>query len=186
MPYYKTKKSTSLILSTGLLLFVSLHANAQKDNYVKASLFSPFARSGSFFYERVLNNDMSGQLGFFFTKAVLGDTKLNGFGITPEFRYYLSGSSAPERIFMAPYFRYQSFKLSIEGGSAKGNLSVVGGGLLVGAQTLLKDVITIEAFLGPAYGFCNVDVTTGSEDDFDIGTFDGFIVRAGITVGIGF
>ena len=87
---------------------------------------------------------------------------------------------------MAPYFRYQSFKLSVEGGSAEGNLSVVGGGLLVGAQTLLKDIITIEAFLGPTYGFGNVDVTSGSEGDFEIGTFDGFGVRGGITVGIGF
>lgn len=129
---------------------------------------------------------MSGQLGFFFTKVVAGDTKFSGFGITPEFRYYLSESSAPKGIFLAPYIRYQSFKLSVEGGAAKGSLSVFGGGLLVGAQTLLKDVITIEAFLGPAYSFNNVDVEAGSEDDFEIGTFDGFGVRVGITVGIGF
>ncbi len=180
------KKSTSLFPFICLLLFVSLHANAQKKNFVKANLFSPLVKSGSFFYERVLNDNMSGQLGFFFTKVEAGDTKFSGFGITPEFRYYLSESGAPKGIFMAPYFRYQSFKLTIEGDTSEGNLTVVGGGLLVGAQTLLKDVITIEAFLGPAYGFGNMDVTSGSEDDFDITTFDGFGVRGGITVGIGF
>ena len=180
------RKIIFLFLSILLLCTVSFSGYSQKSNFVKANLFSPLVRSGSFFYEKVFNDDMSGQLGFFFTKVAAGDTKFSGFGITPEFRYYLSESAAPKGIFMAPYIRYQSFKLSIEGGSAKGNLSVVGGGLLVGTQTLLKDVITIEAFLGPAYGFGNIDVTTGSEDDFDIGTFDGFGVRAGITVGIGF
>ena len=180
------KKIIFLFLLILLFCSVSFSGYSQKSNFVKANLFSPLVRTGSFFYERVLNDDMSGQLGFLFTKVSAGDTKFSGFGITPEFRYYLSESSAPKGIFMAPYFRYQNFKLSIEGGSAEGNLSVVGGGLLVGAQTLLKDVITIEAFLGPAYGSGNVAVTSGSEDDFDIGTFDGFGVRAGITVGIGF
>ncbi|MBE9510624.1 MAG: DUF3575 domain-containing protein [Bacteroidetes bacterium] len=180
------KKIIFLFLPILLFCSVSFSGYSQKRNFVKVNLFSPLVKSGSFFYERVLNDDMSGQLGFFFTKVEAGDTKFSGFGITPEFRYYLSETAPPKGIFLAPYFRYQSFKLSVEEGTAKGNLSVVGGGLLVGAQTLLKDVITIEAFLGPAYGFGNMDVTSGSEDDFDINTFDGFGVRAGITVGIGF
>ncbi|GAG65343.1 unnamed protein product [marine sediment metagenome] len=100
--------------------------------------------------------------------------------------YYLSESSAPKGIFLAPYIRYQSFSLSVEEENAEGKLSIFGGGLLVGAQTLLKDVITIEAFIGPAYGFGNVDVESGSEEDFEISAFDGFLVRAGVTVGIGF
>lgn len=180
------KKSGCIFFSVVFLLSVSLSGNAQKSNFVKVNLFSPLVRSGSFFYERVLNDDMSGQLGFFFTKVVADDTKFSGFGITPEFRYYLSESSAPKGIFLAPYIRYQSFKLSVEGSAAKGNLSIFGGGLLAGAQTLLKDVITIEAFLGPAYEFGNMDVEAGSEDDFEIAIFDGFSVRGGITVGIGF
>lgn len=125
-------------------------------------------------------------LGFFFTAVKAGETKFNGFGITPEYRYYLSESAAPKGIFLALYFRYQSFKLKVEDDIAEGKLSVAGGGLLVGAQTLLKEIITIEAFLGPAYGFGSLDVTSGSEEDFEIGTFDGFGVRGGITVGIGF
>lgn len=180
------RKIIFLFLSILLLCTVSFSGYSQKSNFVKANLFSPLVRSGSFFYERVLNDDMSGQLGFFFTKVAAGDTKFSGFGITPEFRYYLSESSAPKGIFLAPYIRYQSFNLSIEGDLAEGKLSVFGGGLLVGAQTMLKDVITIEAFIGPAYGFGNVDVTIGSEDDFEIGTFDGFAIRVGVTVGIGF
>ena len=180
------KKIIFLFLSILMICSISFSGYSQKSNYVKANLFSPLVRTGSFFYEKVLNDDMSGQLGFFFTKVGAGDTKFSGFGITPEFRYYLSESAAPKGIFFAPYIRYQRFKLSVEGGSSKGNLSLIGGGLLVGAQTLLKDVITIETYIGPAYGFGNVDVTSGTADDFEIGTFEGFTVRAGVTVGIGF
>jgi len=128
------KKIIFLFLSILLLCSVSFSGYSQKSNFIKANLFSPLVRSGSFFYEKVLNDDMSGQLGFFFTKVGAGDTKFSGFGITPEFRYYLSESAAPKGIFLAPYIRYQSFKLSIEGATAEGNLSVFGGGLLVGVS----------------------------------------------------
>ena len=180
------KKIYFLFLFIFLLCSLSILGYSQKSNYVKANLFSPLVRTGSFFYEKVFSDDMSGQLGFFFTKVEAGDTKFSGFGITPEFRYYLSESAAPKGIFMTPYIRYQSFNLSVKGDIAEAKLSVFGGGLLVGAQTLLKDVITIEAFIGPAYGFDKIDVETGSEDDFEIGAFDDFGVRVGITVGIGF
>lgn len=180
------KKFIFLFLSISLFCSVSFSGYSQKSNFVKANLFSPLVRSGSFFYEKVINDDMSVQLGFFFTKIGAGDTKFSGFGITPEFRYYLSESAAPKGIFLAPYIRYQSFRLSVEGDIAEAKLSVFGGGLLVGAQTLLKDKITIEAFAGPAYGFGNMDVEAGSEGDFEIGTFDGFGARVGVTVGIGF
>lgn len=180
------KKIIFLFLLILLFCSISFSGYSQKSNYIKTNLFSPLVRTGSFFYERVLNDDMSGQLGFFFTMVGAGNTKFRGFGITPEFRYYLSESSAPKRIFLAPYIRYQSLNLSVEEKSAEGKLSIFGGGLLVGAQTLLKDVITIEAFIGPAYGFCNMDVESGSEEDFEISAFDGFLVRAGVTVGIGF
>ena len=124
---------------------------------------------------------MSIQLGFFFMSWKPGDidTKFGGFGITPEFRYYLSESSAPKEIFIAPFVRYQSFNLEVETENAEANLSVIGGGLLVGAQTLLKDVITIEAFLGPSFGAGSIDVKVGDESDFDFATFDGFGVRGG-------
>ncbi len=180
------KKFIFLFLSILLFCTVSFSGYSQKSNFVKANLFSPLVRSGSFFYEKVFNDDMSGQLGFFFTKVEAGNTKFSGFGITPEFRYYLSESAAPKGIFMAPYIRYQSFSLTVEGSNAEAKLSIFGGGLLVGAQTLLKDVITIEAFIGPAYGFYNIDIEVGSEEDFDITAFDGFGVRVGVTVGIGF
>jgi hypothetical protein len=182
------KKILKILLLCFFLSTVSLLSIGQKSNVLKINLFSPLVKSGSFFYERILTDAMSAQLGFFFTNFKLGDndTKFNGFGITPEFRYYLSESAAPKGIFIAPYIRYQNFTLKVEAESAEADLTVIGGGLLVGAQTLLKDIITIEAFLGPSYGSGNIDVKVGQEEDFDFTTFDGFGIRGGITLGIAF
>ncbi|MQY80420.1 MAG: DUF3575 domain-containing protein [Bacteroidetes bacterium] len=182
------KKVLRILLFGFFLSTVSILAFGQKSNVLKVNLFSPLIKSGSFFYERVLNDDMSAQLGFFFMSWTPGssDTKFGGFGVTPEFRYYLSESSAPKGIFIAPFVRYQKFSLEVESVNSEADLTVFGGGLLVGAQTLLKDLITIEAFIGPSYGFGSIDVKAGDESDFDFETFDGFGARGGITIGIAF
>jgi len=160
----------------------------QRNNVIKVNLFSPIVKTGSFFYEHVLNDDKSTQVGFFFTFYNLGDFSLSGFGVTPEFRYYLSQSRAPKGIFIAPFLRYQQFKVTNNTTSGVGSLASYGGGLLIGAQTLLKETITIEAFLGPVYYAANAKVESGtsSPDEFVLSPFDGFTVRAGITVGFAF
>jgi hypothetical protein len=74
---------------------------------------SPLVRTGSFFYERALDENKSVQLGFFYSGISVEDTRFRGFGITPEFRLYLSEKrQAPAGIFVAPYLRYQNFDLS--------------------------------------------------------------------------
>jgi hypothetical protein len=180
----KTYKSLTLIIAS-LCIIMSVNAQDVKQNVIKANLFSPLVRTGSFFYERVLNEDMSLQLGFFYSGASISDTKFRGFGITPEFRYYLSESKpAPSGIFVAPYLRYQNFDLSVEGDTGSATYSAMGGGLLIGAQRLLKNSISIEAFLGPSYSSGNIKLTDGASNNYDTGFFDGFGVRFGFTVGI--
>jgi hypothetical protein len=179
----KTYKSLTLIIAS-LCIIMSVNAQEVKQNVIKANLFSPLVRTGSFFYERVLNEDMSLQLGFFYSGASISDTKFRGFGVTPEFRYYLSESKpAPSGIFIAPYLRYQNFDLSVEGDTGSATYSAMGGGMLVGAQRLLKNVISIEAFLGPSYSTGNIKLSDGANNNFDTGFFDGFGVRFGFTVG---
>ncbi len=177
-----------VMIAAALLVATAVKAETPAvQNIFKANLFSPLVRTGSFFYERVLNEDMSVQMGFFYTGASLGDTKFRGVGFTPEFRYYLSETRpAPSGVFVAPYLRYQSFNLTVEGEAGKATYSGLGGGLLVGWQRLLKETISLEGFIGPSYFAGNMNVTDGSQDDFDIGFFDGFGVRFGFTVGIAF
>jgi hypothetical protein len=183
----KTIKMFAIMI---ILIAVMAPAIAQeqvRQNIFKVNLISPLVRTGSFFYERVLNEDMSVQLGVFYTGASIDVTEFRGLGITPEFRYYLSESKpAPSGVFIAPYLRYQNFNLSEENSIGKATYSGIGGGLLVGTQRLLKNTISLEGFIGPSYFAGNLKVTDGQVEDFDIDFFDGFGVRFGFTVGIAF
>lgn len=181
-------KNLKLLLVAMTLVLLCLPASAQNKNVFKTNLLSPLARTGSFFYERGLNENSTAQFGFFYTGISFEETIFRGFGITPEYRYYLSDKKpAPHGFFLAPYLRYQSFNLSIENEVGKATLSTIGGGLLVGAQTVLKDVISIEAFLGPNYSAGSIKVDSGSEDRFSTGILGGgFGLRFGVTLGIVF
>ena len=64
------------------MLIISGGLYAQKMNAVKTDLFSAFLRTGVFKYERAFNENISAQLGFFYTGYSPGDpdAKLNGIG----------------------------------------------------------------------------------------------------------
>jgi len=170
------------------MLIISAGLFAQKMNTVKTDLFSPFLRTGVLKYERALNENMSAQLGFFYTAYSPGDsdTKLNGIGITPEFRYYLSSTPAPNGTYLAPNFRYMTLTVSDELDDAEGTLTSLGFAINLGKQTVLKDIIVIDAWVGPVYAFRSVSESVGGVDLGQISGVDGFGIRLGIAIGLAF
>jgi len=187
------KKLFTLLLVSILLMAFSGSIYAQKKNAFKVNIFSPIVSSVSVFYERALSDAASAQLGFFYTGFKVSDTKFSGFGITPELRLYPGKNEDLKGFYLAPFVRYQSFKLEtatidISGMdyTAKASYSSFGGGLLIGGQFLFGDLVTLDLFIGPAYYAGTVKVDVGSEDDFSLGSFDGFGVRGGVTVGLAF
>ncbi|MCB8999194.1 MAG: hypothetical protein H6540_03885 [Bacteroidales bacterium] len=142
-------RKSILILILSLVTVFSQQIYAQeKKNLVKTSLVFPLAEVLEISYERILKNDKSLQLNSF-----IGGK--SGFGLMPEFRFYLSENKhAPTGIFIAPY-AIVAFETS-------------GAGLMVGAQQLFKDKISIEASLGP--------MLTG----------DGVAAMGGINIGFAF
>ncbi|HRG09553.1 MAG TPA: DUF3575 domain-containing protein, partial [Cyclobacteriaceae bacterium] len=94
---------------------------------------------------------------------------------------------APAGFYVAPFARYQSFKVedSFDGATNKGTLSLFGGGVVIGKQWIFKEKISLDIFIGPQYSSGNVKVTDGA-DTFDTGAFDGFGVRTGVTLGFAF
>lgn len=185
------KKLFALSLVAMMLLLIEVPAkaqDAQPQNLFKINLLSPLVRSGSIFYERAVSEDISLLLGFFYMGWSPGEAKLRGFGITPELRYYLSEKyPAPRGAFIAPFIRYQNITGTREGFEGKGTLSAFGGGLLIGTQTMFKNKISLDAWAGPAY-YSGTQKYTGETDEesIEFPGFDGFLVRFGITVGIGF
>lgn len=190
------KKIVLTFFALGLILFsFQTKAQTEKQNIIKVNFLSPVVSTASLFYERSVSESSSVQLGFFYTGASAGDTKLRGFGITPEFRYYLSDKGSPEGFFLAPFLRYQSFDLTVEsvdfntGANTedKADYTSFGGGLLIGGQWVFKDKISLDVWGGPTYNSGNLEVESGStEESFEIGGFDGFGFRFGATLGFAF
>lgn len=175
-------------LLTVILGAIMVMPDAQaQSNAVKINIFSPIFKTINVSYERVLKETSSFQLGFYYTGASLSSLKYSGFGITPEYRFYLSETAAPQGFYAAPFLRYQSVNLTVDGSSSEANFSAVGGGLVVGKQWVFKQLVTLDLFIGPSYSSGKVDVKSGSEDDFNIsGAFDGFGLRTGLTLGVAF
>jgi hypothetical protein len=175
------------------LMALSVSIYAQKKNAFKVNIFSPLVSSVSVFYERALSDATSAQLGFFYTGFKVSDTKFSGFGVTPEFRLYPGKSEDLKGFYLAPFIRYQSFKLetpaldiNLMEYTAKATFSSFGGGLLIGGQFLFGNIVTLDIFIGPSYNAGSVKVDVGSENDFSLGSFDGFGARGGVTIGIAF
>jgi len=177
-------KQPNKLLLVCLMLAAAVSAQAQKKSAIKINILSPIVKTFNVQYEAKLKKDASFQLGFFYTGYSSTGTDFSGFGVTPEYRMYLSDTEAPEGVYVAPFVRYQSFNLSDSGG--KGTLSTFGGGLILGKQWLFKDKIVLDLFIGPSYSSGTVKVTSGGST-FDVpSTLNGFGLRAGMAFGFAF
>lgn len=183
------KKTTFILL---LCATVTTTAFGQKGDYdgtkknvIKANILSPIVKSGSFFFERKINDKSSAQLGIGFTGYKSGETKFSGIAITPEYRFYVSQSNpAISGFYIGPFVKYANYKLTDD--TDKATLSTFGGGLTIGRQWIFSNVISLDIFAGPSYSTGDVKVTSGS-DVFDVpGTISGFGLRAGVTIGVAF
>ncbi|GAB3875774.1 hypothetical protein GCM10028824_32040 [Hymenobacter segetis] len=191
-----------LLLASGLLLAAG-SASAQTNN-IKVNILSPIVKTGSFFFEHKLNPNSSIQLGALFTNWSINDTKITGFAITPEYRFYLSESKeAMQGFYVAPFLRYQNLTLKdthdsyVYTGSGSGtyqsqtdeaSLDTFGGGVLIGHQWIFKQRFSLDTFLGPSYNGGSVTYKSNGSNTgtLDAGTFKGFGIRTGITFGIAF
>ncbi len=189
-----------LVLSIAFLGVFCTAIFAQPKNAIKVNLFSPILKTGSFFYERAISETSSLNLGFLFTAMKAGDTKFSGFAITPEYRFYLGENGAMDGFYVAPYARYSSFTLKNEDSNydfgsgnttsieeSKATLTSIGGGLVIGRQWIFKERISLDMFIGPSYSSASIKADIDSEEgSFDASIWDGFGVRAGLTLGIAF
>lgn len=188
------------LLAAALLAGSASVASAQS-TVVKANIFSPLVKTGSFFVEHRVGAHNSVQLGGLFTKWGSGDTQLSGFALTPEYRLYLAANKpALQGFYVGPFVRYQHLTLSssyeslddsgtLTRDKAEAALNTLGGGVVVGHQWLFKQRFSLDMFLGPSYNGGTIKVKdTGSHTNtsFDAGVFHGFGIRSGVTFGIAF
>lgn len=172
-----------------VLAFIAagIAVNAQdggRKNAIKVNIFSPVVKTGSFFFERAINEKSSAQLGVGFTSYSKGGTKLSGLFFTPEYRFYLS-NEALNGFYVGPYVRYQNLKLEDKDYASKGTLTTYGGGVVVGRQWMFSDRITLDIFAGPNYNSKKLEYTEGTQSDLPASA-TGFGVRFGVTFGVAF
>jgi hypothetical protein len=190
------KNIVASALVANALLLGSTAASAQ-NHALKVNLLSPLFKTGSFFYEHKLNDASSLQLGGLVTYWGLGDTKISGFAITPEYRRYLSNDQqALEGFYVAPFVRYQNLGLSLQtstddgtAATAKATLHTLGGGVVVGHQWVYRKRVTLDTFFGPSYNsnVAKIKASSGeASESFDLGFFQGFSLRTGVTLGVAF
>jgi hypothetical protein len=156
---------------------------AIEKNVLKINTLSLILGTGSIFYERKLSDAMSGQLGVAYLSYKFSGTRFSGLILTPEVRFYPK-KNAIDGMYVAPYVRYQNYTLS--DASAKGTLSSIGGGLLLGRQWVKASGFTMDLFFGGHYGSSSVKATEGSVTTFDTKLFSGFGFRVGFALGFGF
>lgn len=177
----------NLSLAGIMLAIFATGAFAQKPepvNNIKVNLLSPLASTFSGFYERKIAPNASVQLGLSFTGAELDDMKLNGWSITPEFRYYAGKKEAMQGFYVAPFMRFGNFEVSDD--FAKADLKSIGAGLLVGNQWIFRKGLSLDVFMGPSYSSGNLKLTDGEAKPDTPSTVNGFGLRAGVTLGIAF
>jgi hypothetical protein len=178
-----------LSLAILLCLFLtSYRVQAQRQNVFKVNVISPFLLTGNAAYERVLSEKSSFQLGAFTSGLRIGSIKYRGFGVTPEYRFYvLEGQEAPNGFYVAPFVRYRKFNINnINDPRLGGSLRTIGGGVTAGYQALINDRFSIDAFLGPSFSSATVRSADGYTPSLPFGLFAGLGLRAGLTFGVTF
>jgi hypothetical protein len=179
------KKYLTLTLVLVAATFVS-KAQYTPKNAIKINPASVLLSTGNISYERAIASNQSVQLGVFYSGLGLGDFKYEGFGLTPEYRFYFGGNKeALNGGYVAPFARYQQFSISEKNTSMKGKFETIGGGVVLGWEKSYKSGFVLDLFAGPSYN--NIKFKSGNEDDFDIkGGIKGFGLRAGVSLGFNF
>jgi len=174
-------KKISLLFTA--CLFCTIHASAQeKTTAIKLNYLSPIAKTLNLAFEKSVKEDASVQLGLYYTGFSSGGVSYSGIGITPEYRKYLTGE-ALDGAYIAPFARYQNITLTEPSTTSKGTISTFGGGLIIGRQWMMKS-ISFDMFIGPIYNSGTYSSSSGTT--INAGSFDGFSIRFGTTIGLGF
>jgi hypothetical protein len=188
-----------LVLFGVIALNNNLKAQDNKQNVLTLSITNLALVTPTLYYERVIGEKSSLQLGAYYTGAKSSDVKFAGLGIIPEFRFYPGKKGAPRGFYFAPFVKYQNYSISTTVNDmilgtydAKATLSAIGGGLVIGNQFIIGDVVALDLFIGPSVANWSAKYKdNSSESDFgDVSMINfegtGVGVRFGISLGFAF
>lgn len=186
---------TLLAFTTWGLIFLVPEKNfcqektSEPQNFLKLNLTALVLKNYSFQYERMLSHKVSFALAYRSmpksslplknsildasnnnpdTREAIDALRLSSSVLTPEFRFYMSKKGKGRGFYIAPFYRYASFKADgmkfdyTNSSNTKSSILLSGkltahtGGFLLGAQWPLGKHLCLDLwFLGPHYGAGN-------------------------------
>ncbi len=187
-------KSRSSILILGIILTGMLITNVSygQKSVIKTNLANLAISGGSAHYEHALNDASSVQVGVFISSLGIDQTSFSGFGIIPQYRFYLGSNEIPHGFYFAPLLSYQNFSLETDVSSssqrAKATYSLIGGGADIGKQWLINRAFSIELSIGATFNATSLSIKTDNvnEQEFSTGGLGSVAPRLGISLGYAF
>jgi hypothetical protein len=169
------------------LLAALIQTNLSAQNHlVKTNVLGLAMKTGNLSYERKLGVKSSLQLGILYTWSTIWGVEFNGFAITPEFRYFLSRTDAPDGWYLSAFLRYIDFDLYEDETNTNGMLQSFSGGVVAGKQWIFMEWLSLDIFFGPEYIPGEVKGTAGGSGEIEIiGNF-GLVPRFGVNLGYAF
>ena len=175
----------TLVLMLLCLILTNAWSQTEQNNIIKVNPLSFLVATGSAFFEHKIDNNHSWQLGLAYVGYADLSSKFSGIAVTPEYRIYFN-NNAISGMYVAPFLRYQNFKMTNEM-NATAKYTSFGGGVLLGRQWVYRKGFVLDAFAGPIYNagkLSNIsDAAIFNKPGFG---FDGFGIRAGLSLGFGF
>jgi len=173
--------------SLWVLLLLSNHLIAQKNNIIKTNACALVIKNYNLIYERSISKRVSFSLGLrYMPKATppfkskisnmvnspdfnIDYFKMGNTAITPEFRFYM-GRQQMKGFYLAPYVRYANFNFTFpvnrkdyEPIVLNGKISSYSAGLLMGVQSNLSNRLVFDFWLiGGHYGKSNGILSTSN------------------------
>lgn len=180
-------KKPLLLAALLIAAFCTQAQDKGASNAVKINPLSLIFATGNVAYERATAPNQSFQLGVFYSGLSIGGVKYTGFGVTPEYRFYIGGQKvAMNGVYVAPFARYQNYTLKDDQGD-KATLSTFGGGATIGWEKAWSSGFVLDLFAGPSYNSGTVKDSDGGDATFSVNAgISGFTVRTGITIGFAF
>ena len=148
------KKIACIILAlmvTTPLFAMSGSENQDHNNVLKINTLTLILGSGTIYYERKIDDNLSAQLGTTYLSYTFSDTKFTGLNIVPEVRFYFQ-DNAVNGVYAAPYLRYQNFSLKNTETETSATYSNFGGGGSIGRQWITDSGFSFDLFFGIHYG----------------------------------
>jgi hypothetical protein len=155
---------------------------------LKINLLSPVIGTINIHYEQKHDENASSQFELFYFTGQYFDQQIGvkGFGLTYNYRYYLTGQF-PNGWYAQPFVRYQQYwsddpSLYSSFHSNDQKMRTMGAGMVFGYQYVFKKRIAWDLYGGPMYNksYINEKVSNAA---YTGPIFNGGFVRMGTTVG---